>query len=88
MSLEFLDVAIRIILVVATVILFGIVFLAYMRLKNRKLLFISAGFGVFFIHALIYLPEMFGPSYVISQNAHLLIHLIALFFILVGTLKD
>ena len=70
-------------------ILFGIVFLAYTRVKNRKLLFISIGFGVFFIHALIYLPELFlETSLNLGENGHLLIHLIALIFILFGTFKD
>lgn len=88
MSFELLDIAIRVSLVIATAILFAIVFLAYMRLKNRKLLFISTGFGIFFFHAIIYLPEVFGPSYEINQNAHLLIHMVGLIFILIGTLKD
>ena len=88
MSLPLFDIALRIALVIATGILFTVVFAAYLRLKNRKLLFLSAGFGIFFAHALIYIPELFGPSYVIDENTHLVIHLIALFFILLSTLKD
>ena len=89
MSIEIIDIAIRIGLVAATAFLFAIVFMAYMRLKNRKLLFISAGFGIFFIHALIYIPELFwGHIYGIDENTHLVIHLIALVLILVGTMKD
>ncbi len=89
MSIELLDVVIRVGLVIATTVLFAVVLLAYMRVRNRKLLFITAGFGVFFIHALITLPEIFVSSgQGINENTHLMIHLIALAFILVGTLKD
>jgi hypothetical protein len=88
MSVEILDLIIRIVLVAATAFLFAIVLTAYLRLKNRKLLFIAIGFGIFFIHALIYIPEMFTTGFVLSENAHLLIHLIALIFIVVGILKD
>lgn len=88
MSVEILDVIIRIVLVIATAFLFAIVFAAYLRLKNRKLLFISIGFGIFFVHALIYVPELFAPGFLLGENAHLLIHLVALIFIVVGILKD
>ena len=47
-----IDIIIRIILTVATAFLFSIVFAAYLRLRNRKLLLISIGFGIFFAHAL------------------------------------
>jgi len=86
-SVELLDIIIRVGLVVATAILFSIIFAAYLRLRNRKLLFISVGFGIFFAHGLITIPELF-MNFVITENMHLLIHLIALAFILVGTLKD
>lgn len=72
---------------VATSFLFAIVFAAYLRLRNRKLLFISVGFGIFFAHALITIPELF-MNFVITENMHLLIHATALAFILFGTLKD
>jgi hypothetical protein len=88
MSIEILDLIIRIVLVAATAFLFAIMLAAYLRLKNRKLLFISTGFGIFFIHALIYIPELLAPAFVLSENAHLLIHLVALIFIAVGILKD
>jgi len=85
-----LDAVIRVALVLATGFLFGIVFLTYLRLRNRKMLFISAGFGIFFVHALIYIPELFNAAYTVmlDENVHLVIHLIALIFILVGMLKD
>ncbi|MCL5948986.1 MAG: hypothetical protein M1490_00730 [Candidatus Bathyarchaeota archaeon] len=88
MGVEIIDIVIRVVLVIATAFLFAIVLTAYLRLKNRKLLFISIGFGIFFIHALIYIPELFAPGYVVSETAHLLIHLVALIFIAVGILKD
>ena len=87
MAVELLDIVVRVGLFLATTFLFGIVFLTYLRIKNRKMLLISAGFAVFFIHALITIPELFY-NFVITENTHLLIHLVALSFILVGTLKD
>jgi hypothetical protein len=87
MAVEILDVVIRVGLVVATTFLFAIVFAAYLRLRNRKLLFISVGFGIFFTHGIITIPELF-INFNITENMHLLIHLVALSFILVGTLKD
>ena len=89
MTIELLDVVIRVGLVIATSVLFSIIFAAYLRLRNRKLLLISVGFGVFFVHAIITLPELFfGIGYMIDENTHLLIHLVGLFFILIGILKD
>ena len=87
MAFELIDLIIRVALVVATAFLFAIVFAAYTRIKSRKLLFISMGFGVFFIHGLITIPELF-LNFMITEDMHLLIHLIALVFILFGTLKD
>jgi len=87
MAVELLDLVVRVGLVLATTFLFGIVFLTYLRVRNRKLLFLSAGFGVFFIHAVITIPELFY-NFVINENTHLIIHLVALTIILFGTLKD
>ena len=87
MALEFIDAIIRVGLVIATAFLFSIVFSAYLRLRNRKLLLISVGFGIFFAHGIITIPEMF-INFMISENTHLTIHLVALAFILFGTLKD
>lgn len=87
MVFEPIDLIIRVALVVATAFLFSIVFAAYMRIKSRKLLFISMGFGIFFTHGLITIPELF-MNFMITEDMHLLIHLIALAFILFGTIKD
>jgi len=89
MTIGLIDVVVRVGLVIATAVLFSIIFAAYLRLRNRKLLFISGGFGVFFVHAIITIPELFfGIGYMIDENTHLLIHLVGLFFILLGILKD
>jgi hypothetical protein len=89
LAIELLDVIIRVGLVLATTILFAIVSIAYFRVRNRKLLWITAGFGVFFVHAWITIPELFiSLNFELSENAHLLIHSIALILILIGTLKD
>lgn len=90
MSIGIVDVVLRVGLTLATSFLFGIMFLGYWRTRTRKMLFITAGFAVFFIHALITVPELFSDSYqiVMSENVHLFIHLIALALIAIGILKD
>ena len=90
MNIGILEIAVRIGLTVATSCLFGIVFLGYWRTRTIKMLLVSLGFAVFFVHALITIPELFNDAYQIamSENLHLLIHLIALVFILLGILKE
>lgn len=90
MAVGLLDVIVRVGLVLATTFLFGIVALTYKRMRSRKMLFILIGFGVFFLHAIIALPELVNESYAIAlgENWPLLIHLIGLIFILVGILQD
>jgi len=90
LHIEILDVVIRVVLVLATGFVFGIVFMAYLRLRSSKMLLISIGFGIFLVHALIYIPELFVEEFrvVLTENVHLLIHLLALIFIALGILKD
>ena len=89
MTIVLLDIVVRVGLVIATTVLFSIIFAAYLRLRNRKLLLISIGFGVFFVHAIITIPELFfSLGYMIDENTHLLFHSVGLFFILLGILKD
>lgn len=88
MTAGVIDIIVRVGLTLATSMLFGIVFLAYLRTRTRRLLFFSVGFGIFVGHAVVALPELFGDAYQINENLHFLIHLIALLFILVGILKD
>lgn len=88
MAIDLIGVAVRITLVFATAILFSIVFLAYLRVRNRKMLLISVGFGLHLVYALLSLPEVFAQALTIDENLHLLLHLVALTFILLGILKD
>ena len=90
MPIGLLDIILRIGLTLATSFLFGIIFLAYLRTKTRRMLLVSVGFSIFFIHALATIPELFSDAYQIAlnENLHILIHLIALVFLLLGTLKD
>jgi len=90
MHIGILDIVLRVGLTLATSFLFGIMFLGYWRTRTRKMLFVTAGFAVFFVHALITVPELFSDTYQIamSENVHLLIHLIALVLIAIGILKD
>lgn len=43
-----LEIIIRLVLIVATSVLFGILFLTYLRFRNRKMLLISTGFGILY----------------------------------------
>ena len=90
MPIGILDIVLRVGLTLATSFLFGIMSLAYWRTRTRKMLFVTAGFAVFFVHALITIPELFSDAYQVamSENVHLLIHLIALVLIAIGILKD
>jgi len=90
LTIGLLDIIIRVALVAATTILFAIVFLAYTRVRNRKMLLISIGFTIFWLHALITIPELFSETFhiILDENQHLLLHFVALIFILLGILKD
>ena len=76
-------------IVVATVI-FAIALLTYIRFRNRKTLLQTVGFGLFFIHGLSTIPELFIASYdnVYTDSAHLLIDAVALLIILIAVLQD
>jgi hypothetical protein len=85
-----LDMVIRVGLIVATAFLFSVIFLAYLRMKNRKMLLISLGFATFLVNALIHIPELISEDYSVmfSENVFLFIHLVGLLFIAIGILKD
>lgn len=85
-----LDVLLRISLVLATGFLFGIIFLAYIRMKNPKLLLISIGFAVFLIHSLLYMPELMISQYTFkfTENMHIAFNLLALIFITIGIIRE
>jgi ABC-type uncharacterized transport system permease subunit len=87
MPVGIIDVVIRVGLTLATGFLVGIMFLGYWRTRTRKMLLITAGFAVFFIHAILTIPELFSNAYQINENLHLLIHLIGLALITIGVLK-
>jgi hypothetical protein len=59
-------------------------------MKSTKMMFITAGFGIFWVHALISLPELVNESFdfALNENVHLLFPLVGLMFILVGILKE
>ncbi len=82
------DIVIRILLILATTSIFGIVLITYLRLKSTKMLLIATGFGFFALYAFLGIPEIFGQPFHIEENVHLLLHLIALVFLLFGILKD
>jgi len=88
MTAHLLGMAVRVALVLATALIFGIIFLAYLRVRNSKMLLISAGFGLQLFYALLAIPEVFAEPLIIDENLHLLLHLVSLTFILLGILKD
>jgi predicted transporter len=90
MPVGIVDIVLRVGLIVATSFLFGIMTVGYWRTRTRKMLLVTMGFGVFFVHALITVPELFSDAYQIalSENVHLFIHMVALTLIAVGILKD
>lgn len=90
MPAEFFDVVVRVAFLVATTFLFGIVLLAYLRVRTNKMGFITIGFAIAWVHSLITIPEFFIEGYdvALGESQHLLFFLIALIFILVGVLKD
>ena len=53
----------RAIFVVVTTIVFSFSLLTFSRLRNKKTLLLTIGFGLFFVHGLISIPEIFNPTY-------------------------
>src|SRR5271157_2611356 len=90
MHIGILEVGVRVGLVLATGLLFAIMFLTYRRAKGRKMLLITTGFGVFFVDGLISLPELVNETYAIAmtEEMHMLIQVIGLVFILIGILQE
>ena len=77
-------------LIATTSVLFAIVLLTYFRMRNTRMLFITLGFGTFFIGAILHLPQIFIEDYnfMITENVMLFLQLIGLLFIAIGVLKD
>ena len=77
-------------LVAATSVLFGVVLMAYLRMRNSRLLFVALGFGSFFVGAILYLVEILIPDLglMITTNVIMIFQLVGLIFIALGVLKD
>jgi hypothetical protein len=71
-----------------TTVAFGIALLSFSRVQNKKTVFITAGFGLFFAHGIISIPELFYRHYNIefTDSWHLLLDAIAILLIVIGTL--
>lgn len=84
------DMLISVGLLIVTIFLFLIVLVAYLRMRNKKMLFISLGFGSIFVGAVLHLLEIIFESidFMITENVLLLIQLIGLLLITIGVLKD
>jgi hypothetical protein len=85
-----IEMAISVGLIAATSVLFAIVLLTYLRLRNTRMLFFTLGFGTFFVGAILHLPQIFIQEYslMITENVMLLFQLVGLLFIAIGVLKD
>jgi len=84
------DIIARILFLIVTTVIFAIALLTYSRLRNKKTLFLTVGFGLFFIHGLISIPEIFFNAYnlAFTDSIHILIDGVALLFLLIGVLRD
>lgn len=80
----------RIVFVTVTTVIFGVALITFSRFRNKKTLLLTIGFGLFFVHGLISIPELFNQAYNtgFTENIHLLIDAVAILFLLLGTLKD
>ena len=85
-----LDILLRIALVAATTFLFGVILLAYLRIKTTKLLLITLGFAVFLLHSLLFMPQIMFQSITIqlTDNIHIAFNLIALALITLGIIRE
>jgi hypothetical protein len=85
-----IEMAIGVGLIATTGVLFAIVLLTYLRMRNTRMLLITLGFGTFFIGALLHLPQILIEEYnlMITEDVMLLLELIGLLFIAIGVLKD
>ena len=85
-----IEMVIGVALLAITIVLFAVVLLAYLRMRNTRMLFITLGFGAFFIGAILHFPQIFIEEYslMITENVMLLFQLVGLLFIAIGVLKD
>jgi lipopolysaccharide export LptBFGC system permease protein LptF len=85
-----IDTLLKIALVAATGFLFVIILLAYLRIRSKRLLLIAAGFAVFFLHALLYMPEIMFQSITLgfSDDLHIALNLVALLLIALGIIRE
>ncbi len=91
MSFEIMiEMAIGIGLIATTTLLFAIVLLAYRRIRTTRMLFVTLGFGTFFIAAILHIPKILSEQYsfMMPENVFLLFQLVGLIFIVIGVLKD
>ena len=81
---------VRIVFVAVTTVTFAISLISYSRLRTQKMLLLTIGFALFFVHGLISIPELFNQAYNIefTEDIHLLIDAIAVLFLLFGALRD
>jgi len=89
-EMTWLFVLARLIFIITTTVVFAFSLVSVWRLRSKKTLLLALGFGLFFVHGLLSIPEIFYNTYNIdfTESIHLLIDAIAVLFILMGILKD
>jgi len=80
----------RLLFVAVATVTFVFASVAYSRVRTKKALLLTVGFGLFFVHGLTSIPELFNQAYNVAftEDLHLLIDAVAILFLLLGTLKD
>ncbi len=80
----------RITFIIVTTVIFVVALITFLRLRKKKTLLLTVGFGLLFAHGLLSIPELLVPSYNVqfTDSWHLLLDAVALLFILFGALKD
>ncbi len=85
-----IDIISRVVFLIITTVIFAIALLTYKRLRNKKTQLLTIGFGLFFIHGVLSIPELFYNTFNIefTDSLHLMIDAVALLIILIGVLQD
>ncbi len=80
----------RVVFIIVATVVFAFSLLGFWRFRNKKTALLTLGFGLFFVHGLVSIPEILIRTYNLqfTDSSHLLIDAIALLLILFGVLQD
>lgn len=79
----------RVVFIVVATVVFAFSLVTFFRFINKKTALLTLGFGLFFVHGLIAIPEILISTYnlQLTDSIHLLIDAVALLLILFGVLQ-